>query len=137
GGTAVKGVVGGEVGIMFATAGSVTPHVKSGRLTALAVTSAQPSALAPGLPTMAASALPGYEATQNYSVFVPAKTPDPIVGRLNQEFVRALNQPEVKQRLLNTGAEVVANSQQECAAAIKSELSKMGKLIREAGIRAE
>ncbi len=137
GGPAVTAMVSGEVHVMFATAGSVMNYVQAGRLRALAVSSSQPSGLAPGLPTVTASGVPGFEAAQNYIFFAPAKVPEPIVSRLNREIVRALNQPDMKKKFLDTGADVIADSAQACAAMIKSELSKMGKLIKEADIHAE
>jgi tripartite-type tricarboxylate transporter receptor subunit TctC len=132
-GPSVIALVGGEVHLMFAGLGSVAPHIKSGRLGALAVTSAQPSALAPGLPTVAAT-LPGYEATSISAIFAPARTPAPIISRLHQEIVRAINKPEVKEMLFNAGVEVVGSSPEELAATVKSDMARMGKVIRDAGI---
>ena len=136
-GPAVISLLGGQVQLMFATAGSVAPHVKSGRLRALAVASLQPSALAPGLPTIAASGVPGYEAVAFEGMFVPAKTPVAIIDRLNQEIVRVLNRAEVKERFFNAGVETVGSTPEEFAAAIKSNVAKWGKLIKDAGIRDE
>jgi tripartite-type tricarboxylate transporter receptor subunit TctC len=118
---------------MFAGLGSVAPHVKSGRLRALAVTSAQPSALVPGLPTVAAF-LPGYEAASILGIFAPAKTPATIISRLHQEIVRAINRTEVKERLFNAGVEVVGSSPEEFAATVKDDMARMGKVIKDAGI---
>lgn len=98
-GPALNALLGGEVQLMFANAGSVAPHLKSGRLRALAVTTAQPSALAPGLPTMAASGLPGYRAEVPTGIFAPAKTPTTLVNLLNREIVRVLNRADVKEKL--------------------------------------
>ena len=130
-------MIGGEVQLMFATAGAAEPHIRSAKLTALAVTSAQPSALVPGLPTVAASGLPGYEAASMVSVFAPAKTPANRVGRLNREIVALLNKSEVKQRLFNTGVEVVGSSPEELATRMRLETTRLGKLIKDAGIRAD
>jgi tripartite-type tricarboxylate transporter receptor subunit TctC len=130
-------LLGGQVQIVFSTAVSATPHVKSGRLRALAVTTAVPSALAPGLPTMAASGLPGYESAQMYGVFAPAGTPAALIRRLNEEIVRVLNNPDVKEQLFNIGVEVVASSPEQFAAAIKSDIARMGKVIKEARIKAD
>src|SRR5258705_9445724 len=102
---AINGLMGGEVGVMFVTATTVAQHIQSGRLKALAVTSAQPSALAPGLPTVAASGLPGFESAQFSVVVAPAKTPAAIINRLNQEVVRVLNQPDVKRQFLGVGVD--------------------------------
>ena len=113
----------------------LVPHIKSGKLRALAVTSAEPSALFPGLPTVAASGLPGYEAISVVGVWVPAKTPVTIVTRLNQEIVRVLNAPDVKERFLLSGAETVGSSPQQFDFVIKSEIAKMGKVIKDADIK--
>ena len=131
---ALNDLIGGRVHLMFATAGSVTPHVKSGRLRALAVTSAQPSASFPELPTVAASGLPGYESGVSYSVFAPAKTPLTIINRLNQEIARVLNLPDVKEKFRASGIDTVGSSPGQLAAAIKSDMAKIGKVIEDAGI---
>lgn len=132
-GPSVIALLGGEVHLMFAGLGTVAPHIRTGRLRALAITSAQPSALAPGLPTVAAS-LPGYEATSVLGVFVPAKTPPAIINRLHQEIVRAVNKPEVKELLFNAGVEVVGSTPEELAATVKLDMARMGKVIKDAGI---
>jgi tripartite-type tricarboxylate transporter receptor subunit TctC len=134
GGPAVLGLIGGQVQLMFATAASVSPHIKSGRLRAIAVTSAEPSALFPGLPTVAASALPGYAAETIYGVFAPANTPASIVDRLQQEIARALGRAEVRERLFGLGIEAVGSSPQFFSALIKSDMAKWGKVIKNAGI---
>jgi tripartite-type tricarboxylate transporter receptor subunit TctC len=136
-GIAVTDVIGGRVQLMFPNASAAQPHAKSGRLRALAVSSAQPSALAPGLPTLASSGLSGYECVAMYAVFVPAKTPAPVVKRLNQEIVRVLNRPDIKEKFLLASTEIVASSSEGLAATIKSEMARMGKVIRDARIRAE
>ena len=136
-GPALNDVSAGQVQLMFPAAGSVAPHIKSGRLKALAVTSAEPSALAPGLPTAAASGLPGYEAVATSGVFAPGRTPAPLVNLLNREIVQILARADVKERLFRSGGEVVGGTPNEFAAKIKSEMTRLGKVIREAGIRAE
>lgn len=135
GGPAVNDLIGGQVQLMFVAAPAVTSHLRSGRLRALGVTSAQPSALVPGLPTIAASGLPGYELVSTFGVFVPARTPDAVVRRLNQEIVRVLNVPEVKEKYFNAGLETVGNTPEQFAAVIQSDMVRIGKLIRDAGIR--
>ena len=109
----------------------------SGRLRALAVTSATPSALAPGLPTVAASGLPGYWAESLYGVWAPAGTPATILSLLNRNIVAILGNPDVKDKFLSTGIETVGTSAAEFAATIKSEMVRIGKVIRDAGIRAD
>lgn len=136
-GAAINDLLGGRVQLMFATAASVQAHAESGRLRALAVTSAQPSALAPDLPTLAASGLPGYAAETIYGLFAPGKTPAAIVSQLNREIVRVLRTADVKGKLLNAGLEVVAGSPEAFSAVIKSDMDRMGKVIKEAGIKAD
>ena len=136
-GQALTAAISGEVQLMIPTAGGVAPHLKSGKLRGLAVTSAQPSPLLPGLPTVSASGLPGYESVAVYGVFAPGNTPTAIVNRLNQEIVRTLKDAEVKQRFLNVGVEVVASSPDVMTATMKSEMVRMGKVIKDAGIRGE
>ena len=130
-------LVGGHVQLSFSTSGTVMPHVKSGRLRALAVTSAEPTPLAPGIPTVASAGVPGYEAIQILGVFAPGKTPTTLISRLHQEIVHALNQPEVRERFLNSGVDTVGSSPEQFAAVIKTDMAKWEKLIKATGIRAE
>jgi tripartite-type tricarboxylate transporter receptor subunit TctC len=134
--TALTDLIGGQVHLNFGLPGSVMPHVKSGKLRALAVTSTQPSALVPGLPTVAA-ALPGYESGLIYGIFAPAKTPAAIINRLNQEAVRVLNRADMREKFLDASLEVVASSPKELADAVSLDMARMGKVIKDAGIRAE
>jgi tripartite-type tricarboxylate transporter receptor subunit TctC len=134
---ALNALFAGEVQLMIATTGTVAPHLKSGRLRALAVSSAQPTPLAPGLPTIAASGLPGYESIQIYGVFAPSKAATAIVKRLNEEIVRVLGRTDVKEKFLAAGVETVGSTPQQLAATIKSEIVRMSKVIKDAGIRGE
>ena len=134
---ALNDLISGQVQLMFGAAAAVTQHIKSGRLRAVAVTSAQPSALAPGLPTVAAAGVPGYASVAIFGVLAPAKTPAAIIKRLHQDITRVLNTAEVRTRFFNSGSEVVASTPDEFAAAIKSEMAGLGKLITDAGIRDE
>ena len=136
-GYAVNDLLGGQVQLMVATAGSVAAHVKSGRLKALGVTSAQPTALAPGLPTIAASGVPGYEAVTMYGLYAPAKTPPAVINRLNQEVNRILGMRETRERFLAAGVEAVGGTPRELATAMQSEMARLGKVISDAGIRAD
>ena len=86
---------------------------------------------------MAASGLPGYDAVQITGMFAPARTPDAIIGRLHQEVVRVLHSPDTKEKLFNAGVEAVGSSPAELAATIKQEMARLGKVIKDAGIRAE
>jgi tripartite-type tricarboxylate transporter receptor subunit TctC len=134
-GLALSDLMGGRVQMAFATGGSVAPLVKSGRLKALAVTSLQPSILFPELPTVAASGLPGYESITIHGLFAPAKTPALLINRVNQETVRFLKTPDARERFLNAGVEPVGTSPEEFTAKIKSEIARLQKVIKSAGIR--
>jgi len=136
-GPAVTALIGGQVQLMLATSSSVAPHVKSGKLKAIAVTSAKPSEMFPALPTVNATGVPGYEAASIIGVFAPAKTPAPIVNRLHQEIVRTLNRPDTKEKLFNGGMEVVGSSPDASVTIIKADMARMGKVIKDAGIKAE
>jgi tripartite-type tricarboxylate transporter receptor subunit TctC len=137
GGPAVVALLAGEVQLMFASAPSVATHVKSGRLRALAITSAEPSALFPGMPTIAASGVPGYEVVSLYGVFAPAGTPSAIVSRLRQEIVQILNEPDVKQKLEGAGMEVIASTPEALTQKMRGEIIAMAKVFKDAGIRAK
>jgi tripartite-type tricarboxylate transporter receptor subunit TctC len=134
---AISDVISGRVEAMFATATAAGPHIASGKLTALAVTSPQPSPLVPGLPTVAASGLPGYQSAATLGVFAPAATPAATINLLNKEIVQVLNAPEAKDRLFKAGIEVVGSTPAQFAAAIKADMEHTGKIIRQAGIRTE
>ena len=136
-GTSVNSLLGGEVDLMFANAPPVMPHVKAGRLRALAVTTLKPSVLLPDLPTISAAGLPGFEVASVYALFAPARTPAAIVSRLNQEAVRFLNRADAREKFLAAGVEPIGGSPEELVAAMKSEIARMGKVIRDAGIREE
>ena len=131
---ALSELLGGEVQLMFSPAAPAVPHVKSGRLRALAVTSARPSALFPELPTVAASGITDYESVQKTGMFAPAGTAAAIVTRLNQEIVRILKEPDVRTKLANGGVEVIASTPAEFAAKIQTEMTRLGKVIKDAGI---
>jgi tripartite-type tricarboxylate transporter receptor subunit TctC len=135
-GPSMIGLMGGEVELMFPTAGSAWPHVKSGKMKALAVTSLKPSALTPGLPALSAS-LPGYESVSLNGMFAPARTSPAVIALLNQEIVKILTRADAKERLFNAGMDAVVTTPEEFGAIIKSEMTKWGKVIRDSGIRAE
>jgi tripartite-type tricarboxylate transporter receptor subunit TctC len=134
---ALVDLMSGEVQLMFGTIVAISPHIKAGRLRALAVTGKSRSALLPDVPTLAEAGLPGYEAGSWYGILAPAGTPGPIVARLNAEINQAMRQPEVRERLAAEGAETIGGTPEEFALHIKAELARMGKLMREAGIRME
>jgi tripartite-type tricarboxylate transporter receptor subunit TctC len=134
---AMNDLLGGRIDLMFPTVPSGMPHVKGGKLRALAVTSTKPSQLAPGLPTMAESGLPGYEMLAVFGLFAPTKVPAAIINRLHRDTVQYLNQPETVQRFLAAGSEVVASTPQQFAAFIKKDADRLGKLIKDQGIKDE
>lgn len=134
--SALNALIAGEVDMMFPNPANALPFAKAGRLKVLAVTSAAPSPFAPGVPTVA-DGLPGFETTSTFAMFAPAKTPAPIIKRLNQAVVQALNQPDVKDRLFKMGAEVAANSPEQAKKAIENDSRVMGKVIKDANIRDE
>ena len=133
-GRSVPALVAGEIQLLFSDYVPLEAHIKSGRLKALAVTSAQPSELFPGMPTVAA-VVPGYVAISNTGLFAPAKTPAVIISKLNQEIVRVLKSPESKERILRTGSEVVASTPEELAAWMKGDMARLNKIITDAGIK--
>ena len=137
GGPAVQALLGGQVQLNFATIVSVLPHVRSGKLRAVAVTTAKRSPSAPDVPTIAESGVPGYDHAPWNGFLAPAKTPRVIVARLNEETARLLRAPDVQSVFTNEGAEPVGNSPEEFAAIIKSETAKWAKVIRAAGIKAD
>ena len=135
-GPQMTALLGGESQMMFESPSVVLPPAKLGKLTALAVSSSQPTPLAPGLATVAAS-LPGYEAVSMIALFAPAKTPAVVINRLNQETGRFLKSAETKERFFNSGLEAVGGPPEQLATAIKSEMGRMGKVIKDAGITAD
>lgn len=136
-GPALIGLTAGQVQVMFSTAGGGVPLIKAGKIRALAVTSPKPSALFPDLPTVAASGLPGYQSASLVTMFAPAKTPAARINRLNREIARYLQTAEAKERLLKSKVEPIGSSPQELAATMKSEMNRLGKLIKDAGIKEE
>ena len=128
-------LLGGHVQMTFGSGGSVGPHVRSGKLRGIAVTTAEPSKLFPNLPTIAASGVPGYEAAAMSGVWAPAKTPAALIGRLNQDIVRVLNTQEVKDKFFAGGVETVGSTPAVFGTKIKSEMERLGKVIKAAGIR--
>jgi tripartite-type tricarboxylate transporter receptor subunit TctC len=129
-------LMAGQIQIAFPTGAAAAPLVKSGKVKALAVSGARPSASFPGLPTIAES-VPGYESGSPIAVFAPAKTPEAAIKRLHAEIVSVLQDPVVRKRLQAFGAEPVGSTPAETRAKIKAEVERMGKVIKAAGIRVE
>ncbi len=136
-GPGVSDLIAGHVPVMMPNMLSAQPHIKSGRLRALGVTGAKRAPGADDIPTIAEAGLPGYEAVQWYGVLAPAATPRDIITKLHAGVVRALQNPDVRQRLLHDGAEPVGSSPEEFATYIRSETEKWAKVIKAAGIKPE
>ncbi|MCW5591611.1 MAG: tripartite tricarboxylate transporter substrate binding protein [Burkholderiales bacterium] len=134
---AMQDLIGGRVDLMFDNFASSAAQVKAGRVRALAVTTAKRSALAPELPTIAESGLPGFDVSTWFGIFVPAGTPRPVVDRLHDEFVKALAAPDVREKMLNLGAEPVGNTPEEFAAYVRSEAAKYAKLVKASGAKVD
>lgn len=136
GGPATIDLLGGQITWMVGTILPSMPHIRAGRLRALAVTSTKRSAVLPNVPPVA-DTLPGFEASSWYGVAAPGGTPKDIVAKLNQQVARIMNAPDARERLANEGAEVVAGSAEDFAAFYRAEIGKWAKVIREAAIRVE
>lgn len=130
-------LLAGRVQLMFPSIAAAMSHIRAGKLRALAVTSVTPTDLLPGVPALAAAGYPDYEAVSFHAIFAPANTPAPIVQRLNQEVVRALHQSDVKEKLFRIGIDVAGGTPEQLTATMKSEMAKLGKVIRDNAIRAE
>jgi tripartite-type tricarboxylate transporter receptor subunit TctC len=129
--------VAGQVQLMMPNLLTALPHVKSGRLRALGVTSAKRAVSVPDVPTIAQAGVPGYEAIQWYGFLAPAGTPREIVAKLNAEIVKILAAPETREKLSSDGAEPVGSTPEQFAAFIKSETEKWGRVVKAAGIQPE
>lgn len=136
GGPATTDLLGGQIAAIFATPASVVGHIKAGKLRALASTGAQRSLAMPEVPTIAESGYPGYEATNWYAYVAPVKTPKEIVARLNQELVKVLAVPEVREQLISHGLEPQPGTSEALAKYIEREYATWGKVVREAKITA-
>jgi tripartite-type tricarboxylate transporter receptor subunit TctC len=137
GGPAMVDLVAGQVQVVFATAASAVPQIKSGRIKGIAVTTLKRSALMPELPTIAEGGLAGYDANNWYGLLVPAKTPRAIIDRLNKETVKVLNMPELKTFLSNQGLDAAPSTPEAFGAYIKSERIKWAKVVKASGAKAE
>ena len=137
GGPAMQAMLGGQIHSYFATPVAAGPHVKAGKAKALATTGAKRDPFMADVPTVAESGYPGYEATNWYAYLAPAKTPKDIVERLNRELVKALNSPEVKDLLNKQGLEAAPSTPDELAAYMKREYDTWGRVVKQAGIKAQ
>jgi tripartite-type tricarboxylate transporter receptor subunit TctC len=130
-------IVGGQVAVMTATMLTGIPHVRSGRLRALGVTSARRTAVAPDVPTISESGVPGYEAVQWYGVLAPAQTPKEIVTRLHRDLASILHTAEIKERFAADGGDPGGNTPEEFGRYIRAETEKWAKVVKAAGIKQE
>ena len=134
---AVTDLIGGQVSLTFGTSLSVVPHVRSGRLRALAITGAQRSPALPELPTVAESGIPGYEASLWYGFVGPAGLPPEIVHRLNSEIVSVLRLADVRERLASQGVDARSSTPEEFARLLASDLERWANVVQRAGVRVE
>jgi tripartite-type tricarboxylate transporter receptor subunit TctC len=134
---ALPDVMSGQVNIMFDNAPSAMPHIKGGKLKAIAVTSSTRSPALPNVPTIAEAGLPGFEASSWFGVLAPAGTPKDIVDRLSREIAKALATPEMRERLSAQGADSVGSTPEKFAEHIKSEIDKWAKVVKASGAKVD
>jgi tripartite-type tricarboxylate transporter receptor subunit TctC len=136
GGPAMIDLVAGNIQLVFATAASAVPQIKAGRVKGIAVTTIKRSQLVPDLPTISEAGLKGFDANNWYGLLAPAKTPRPVIDRLNAETTKILNMPDIKTILFNQGLDVAPGTPEQFAAYIKSERAKWAKVVKASGARA-
>jgi tripartite-type tricarboxylate transporter receptor subunit TctC len=136
-GPAVTDLLGGQVDYMFDSVTSAAPHIRSGKLRAIGVTTLKRSSALANVPTIAEAGLPGYELSPWFAVYMPAGTPQPIVDRMNAALLEAMKVPEVQARFAAIGAEPIGSTPQQLATHLAAEMAKWGKIIQERGIRAD
>jgi len=136
-GPALVDFLGGQTNIMFDNLPTALPHVKAGKVRALAVSSAKRSPLAPELPTLAESGLPGFDLATWFAFFAPAATPKEITAKIAADMQRVLAQPDVRERLLASGVEVVGSTPEELARFQRAEMEKWAKIVRDSGARVD
>lgn len=136
-GAAIIDVLGGHVQLFNASIGTLLPHVRSGKMRGLSVTSLKRSAMAPEFPTLDESGLPGFEVLTWFGILAPAATPREIVNRLNSEILQIVAQPAIRDQLLKMGFEIVPNTPQEYAEFLRQEHARWGKVVKDLGLKAE
>ena len=136
-GPAITDLIAGQIQMMFAGTLSAAPHVKSGRVRALAVTSLKRRTDAPDLPTLAETVAPGYEAGEWFAVFAPAGLPKPLIDKLHGELVKTVNDAELKERLIASGMDFVGSTPTELGEVIQRDFAKWTRLVKETGLKAD
>ena len=136
-GPAITAILGREVDLMFDAIGSSLAQIQAGKFRALAVTSAKRAAVLPNVPTVQEAGVPGFDVSVWYGVFAAAGTPQPIVQKLNAEFIRAMNVPEVKKQIEASGYQVVGSTPAELDAHVRSEIVRWAKVVKAAGVTAQ
>ncbi len=134
---AVLAIMGGETDVFFDNIPNVLPHLKAGKMKAIAVTGTQRSVLFPSLPTIAEAGVPGYEVNVWFGMQLPVGTPKPLVDSMNRDIVRVLKEPEIIKRFRDQGVEVVASSPAAFGQLLQSEITKWTQVIRDANIKVE
>ena len=137
GSPAVIDLIGGRVDMMIASGGSSGPHIKSGKLIAIATTGKERVKAFPAVPTIAESGIAGYETYEWYGVFTTGRTPRPVVQKLQEEIARIVKSPSVSERIEEQGADPVGNTSEQFAVFVKDEMVKWGKLAKQIGLKAE
>jgi tripartite-type tricarboxylate transporter receptor subunit TctC len=137
GGPAITDLLAGQVPVFFSVISTGVPHVQAGKARGLAVTGTQRAKAIPDIPTVAEAGVPGYAATNWYGLLAPAKTPKPVIDRLNKEMVAALTAPEVAESLKSRGIDATPSSPAQFAAFIRAENAKWSQVIKQSGIKGE
>ena len=127
---AITALLSGEIQVMFSSAGAVAPHMQSGRLRALGVSSPQPSPLAPGVPSIASAGVPGYVSEVLHAMFAPAKTPPAIIDKLNAEVSRYLRSAQARDIFIKAGIEPSPSTPEELVAIMNAEMARLGKVVK-------
>jgi tripartite-type tricarboxylate transporter receptor subunit TctC len=137
GAPATQALLAGDTQFMFDNLANAMPHVKAGKLKALAVTTAERSKLAPDLPTMAEAGLPGFDISTWFGLFAPAGTPKDVIAKWNAEVVKILNSPDMRERLTAQGAESAPTTPEQFAALIQSEIPKYARIVKISGAKVD
>ena len=130
---AILDLIGGQIQVMFDNAPGQIPHIRSGKTRALGITSAKRNSRLPGVPTMIEAGVPGFEVTSWYGVFAPAHVPEPVLAKLNEQLVKVLNLPEIRERMAELGIEPAPTTREEFAAFQKSEVARWAQVVKDSG----